>query len=239
MTTLPPPCPACQSSAVELTGSKNNCTIHHCTSCGTYYASECDPAAVAALYQEYARTQNYSGKSDKKMRRSRRRLAMLRKRFGGKTFLDYGCNLGYAVEAAREQGYEALGFDIDAPTVERARVLFPDCHFRYDNLVALEGKIDLLYCAEVIEHVPDTRAFAAQLARLLSPGGVLFLTTPDGGHWLRTRNFLNWNMVIPPEHLVWLNRRSIRLVLENAGLSDVRFRLNLKPGLRVFARKAA
>jgi len=35
---------------------------------------------------------------------------------------------------------------------------------------------------EVIEHVPDDEAFVAQIARVIKPGGWLFLTTPNGDY---------------------------------------------------------
>jgi 2-polyprenyl-3-methyl-5-hydroxy-6-metoxy-1,4-benzoquinol methylase len=38
---------------------------------------------------------------------------------------------------------------------------------------------DLVLCSEVLEHVPEPGRFVAGLARLLAPGGVLVLTTPQ------------------------------------------------------------
>ena len=44
----------------------------------------------------------------------------------------------------------------------------------------LAGRFDVVMAAETIEHVPCPAAFVAALRRLLRPGGVLVLTTPDG-----------------------------------------------------------
>ena len=231
-------CPACHSTQATRIGEKNSCTVHQCAACETYYVSHYDPAASAAIYNDYKPTEGYISKPDKKLRRARQRLARLKKQFGGKSFLDVGCNVGFAVAAAREQGYEAHGHDLDPVAIEQARKLFPDCTFHTGDLAAIARKFDLIYCAEVIEHVPDPHSFAAQLAALLNPGGALFMTTPDSGHWRRDRNFMQWREVIPPEHLTWFNRKSLADVLGKSGFADIRYRFNFKPGLRAFARRA-
>ncbi len=41
---------------------------------------------------------------------------------------------------------------------------------------------DGVVCVEVIEHVPEDDAFVAQIARVIRPGGWLFLTTPNGDY---------------------------------------------------------
>jgi SAM-dependent methyltransferase len=42
------------------------------------------------------------------------------------------------------------------------------------------GSIDAVLCTEVLEHVPDPVAVLAEIARVLRPGGRLFLTAPLG-----------------------------------------------------------
>lgn len=42
-----------------------------------------------------------------------------------------------------------------------------------------EGLFDLILCTEVVEHIPDSQAALTQMHRLLKPGGVLVLSTPQ------------------------------------------------------------
>ena len=44
------------------------------------------------------------------------------------------------------------------------------------------ASFDGVVSIEVIEHVPDDRAFVAQIARVLRPGGWMYLTTPNGDY---------------------------------------------------------
>ena len=44
------------------------------------------------------------------------------------------------------------------------------------------ASFDGIMCIEVIEHVPDDEALVRQMARVLKPGGWLYLTTPNGDY---------------------------------------------------------
>jgi SAM-dependent methyltransferase len=42
-----------------------------------------------------------------------------------------------------------------------------------------DATVDLAYCSEVVEHLPDPDALLADVARIVKPGGHLLLTTPN------------------------------------------------------------
>lgn len=47
------------------------------------------------------------------------------------------------------------------------------------RLPFLDASFDCGFCTEVLEHVPDDRAAAAELARVLKPGAILVVTVPS------------------------------------------------------------
>ena len=42
-----------------------------------------------------------------------------------------------------------------------------------------DNEVDILYCSEVIEHIPDPEAFLVEIKRVLNPQGYLIITTPN------------------------------------------------------------
>ncbi|GAB4410919.1 MAG: hypothetical protein OHK0056_14350 [Bacteriovoracaceae bacterium] len=45
------------------------------------------------------------------------------------------------------------------------------------------GHFDLIVCCEVIEHVADGRGFVKVIEDLLTPGGKVMITTPNGDYF--------------------------------------------------------
>jgi len=216
--------------------------ICQCEECGFRFA---DPypadEALAAYYQEYYANDKYESKIDKKIKRSKRRIKKL-KRGSDKTFLDVGCNVGTAVEAARICGLEACGIEIDAQAVDKAKDLFPQNEFHVFSVqeMAEQGRqFDIIHTTEVIEHVQDPHSFMNSLYRLLSPGGVLYLTTPDAGHFRTPADIRRWHEMKLPEHISLFTKPALRKLSQAGGYEKPHFQFNWKPGIRMIAKKPA
>jgi len=79
-----------------------------------------------------------------------------------KTFLDVGCNIGTAVEAARLEGMEGCGVEIDYESIQMAKSYFPENEFEVISVQDFSKtgrKFDVIYSTEVVEHVNDPHAF--------------------------------------------------------------------------------
>lgn len=243
-------CPICDAHDHAPFAQKDALHVVTCRGCGFVFLTPLpQPDDSTALYDDaYAgTTEGYFAKVDKKMRRSRGRARRLRKRASGTAprLLDVGASGGFMVQAAREVGFAPQGIELDPKSVAFARAHYPDNDFFHGTveayLAAHPGAaetFDIIYCAEVIEHVPDVNAFVAAIARLMKPDGRLYLTTPDIGHWRRPKEIARWDAFDPPAHCLYFDRASLTRLLAKHGLRILRRDLALKPGLKVLVGKA-
>lgn len=239
-----PFCKACHASlaTAKSLGQKNNYNLLSCPDCCTMTVDPFPTAEqLAAFYLGYKGTSDYTTKKTSKVKRAKRRIKNLLRFTTGKRFLDIGCNYGFSVKAAQDLGLDAFGIDIDETAVTASRAMFGEKCFEtisVQDYAARGGKADIIYTSEVIEHVPDPDTFVKAIADILSQGGILYLTTPDSGHWHVPGKFPDWDQVMPPEHLTLFTRRGMAGLLKKHGLQVEKFFFAFKPGMQLIARKA-
>lgn len=157
-----------------------------------------------------------------------------------KRFLDIGCNVGNAVEAARLLGLDAYGIDVSPSAISNARSLFPKNHYFNETLEDFSRnnlKFDLVFCTEVIEHIRDLHSFMGALKSILNPGAVLFLTTPDTGHFrVPRKDLLKWRMLSPMEHVALFDKNNISALFRKYGLKPIFFYPMHRANMRFYSR---
>jgi 2-polyprenyl-6-hydroxyphenyl methylase / 3-demethylubiquinone-9 3-methyltransferase len=103
----------------------------------------------------------------------------------GRRVLDVGCGGGLLSEALARIGAQVCGIDLARGMIEVARLHAAESGLAIDYRVASAeelaqqqpGHFHVITCMEMLEHVPDPAAMTATLARLLAPGGALFVST--------------------------------------------------------------
>ena len=236
-------CKACATplDPEKSLGRKNDFNLLPCPSCASVTVSPYPtPDDLQRFYQNYQGSTDYQAKKDRKIARARRRILKFKGLAPGNRFLDVGCNYGFTVAAALSLELDAIGIDIDAIAVNESRKNFGADKFFCVSVqdYAQQGRTaDMIYTSEVIEHVHNPDSFIAALATILTKGGILYLTTPDGGHFRVPRDFSKWPAVTPPEHIVYFTRKGLRLLLEKHGFKIRKFIFSLKPGIQVIAER--
>ena len=102
----------------------------------------------------------------------------------GKAALDIGCGAGLVCEPLARLGAEVTGVDAAADNVAaasaHAQASGLDIRYMAGEVAELDiGTFDLVTSLEVVEHVADKRAFLADVAERVAPGGLLVLSTPN------------------------------------------------------------
>lgn len=152
----------------------------------------------------------------------------------GRRVLDAGCGVGWGSRILHNSGAASVvGVDLDPGALGDARRRVPGVEFVLGDLAKLpfeDARFDLVTCFETIEHVADARAALDELRRVLAPGGVAFVSSPNPRVY-RAGNTFHVHEFEPEELRVELSRRftRTRLWVEHAHLAATISRVDATP----------
>lgn len=231
-------CPVC-----ETYGSKLKCSVREqdylaCLTCGhTFLRTLPESGALANFYQsrESHHVRREKVDWDYSELKYRRFYRPLLERIGavvsGRQLLDVGTGNGAFLAAAERMGWEARGLELEAGSLEIARargLTVSDCKLNQGDFA--NDSIDAVTSWQVIEHVDDFSEYLGEIRRILAPGGVVALSTPNiqsiGWRLLGPR----WQAVEPEVHMHLFTPHSMDRLLTRYGFSRVSLRTaDIKP----------
>ena len=151
------------------------------------HSNASDPAEIAKFEAAAHRFWDVDGefKPLHKLNPVRARYVQERCTLAGARVLDVGCGGGLLAESLARAQARVTAIDLAPTMVETARLHALDSgleiDYRVDSAEMLlgshAGKFDVLTCMEMLEHVPDPAATMTVLARLVRPGGDVFVST--------------------------------------------------------------
>ena len=106
----------------------------------------------------------------------------LRDRCAGRDVLEAGCGEGYGADLIADVARQVIGLDYDEATVAHVRARYPRVEMHHGNLAELplaDGSVDVVVNFQVIEHLWDQPQFITECLRVLRPGGLLLISTPN------------------------------------------------------------
>jgi SAM-dependent methyltransferase len=144
-------------------------------------------------------------------------------RLRGAVVVEAGSGEGYGAELLRGAGARAvLALEYDHASVTHARAAYPDVATTRANLAAMpvaDAAADVVVTMQVVEHLWDLRGFLADCARVLRPGGLLVVSTPNRPVF--SPGLARGDKPTNPFHVEELDAEQLHELLAASGFTDV------------------
>ncbi len=137
---------------------------------------------------------------------SNRYYARLARRHGppGGTVLELGCGMGHLLSWLTDR-YCVFGSDINPWALSRAKLNVPEGNFvllSADDICAFSrAEFDIVIAKHVVEHLCEPEQAISEMSRVLAPGGLLILATPNLSSPMRQRKKGKWIGYKDPTHI--------------------------------------
>jgi SAM-dependent methyltransferase len=135
-------------------------------------------------------------------------------------WFDIGAGNGQMAMQMAKAFPEATGLAVDMPNETPAwdaeMVAFRSIDLNAEDFAScFDGQADVVYSNFVIEHVRQPRDFVCNLLKLVKPGGLLFITSPDFSSFSRRIMGRRWPNIVPGEHLCIPSRIGLKSCIES------------------------
>ena len=206
-------CPICKFKITYYFAKKDGYLYNRCPYCKTVFLHSFPSSEYLREY--YSQQISYSnGLQNETAIRKRGRVIL--KKLGClapkvKTLCDVGSSYGFFLDEAQKNGYEPIGIE---PAKRFADYAKRDYHvFTFVGELKdyrKQKQFDIVTCIHVIEHVMNPKEFVSSLLKLVKPGGILYVETPNSDSHLLYAEKGQYTFLLPPDHLWLFSKKSMR-----------------------------
>ncbi len=195
--------------------------LYKCARCGTVEQPSLPQGDALLEMYRHMRDDHYLDEEAGRRATARRLLDAIGRQMPSGRLLDVGCGHGLLLDEARRCGYEVEGLELSDYAAGHARDVL-GLPVRQSTVAELAAEQDppryaAIVLADVLEHLDDPLWTIDLSARLLLPGGVLCLVTPDpASRTARVAGPRWWGFL--PAHTFLFPRATLKLLLEQRGL---------------------
>jgi len=193
-----------------------------CPSCGlSQVASPPPDEELIGIYEGRTPLDDYlQTRTDSVTRfRHERILAHIERWVAPGRLLDIGCADGRFLEIARDAGWRIEGLETSSLLAREAEKLVgPVIHTAILQEASLpDNRFDAVDLSHVIEHVRDPRGLLREVRRILKPGGVVALSTPNVASLAALVLGGRWHQICPSHHVPLFAPRTLRALVRACG----------------------
>ena len=134
--------------------------------------------------------------------------------------LEVGCGYGYFLQCALDAGFDAYGIDLSPAAVKWAATRHPGrvfCGLLEEVPEIQDQKYDVIFGSHLIEHLTEPSEFLREAGRLLRPGGLVVMVTPNIKSLLARVSGSRWVSFKIPEHVSYYDPATITTLLNRTG----------------------
>ena len=211
------------SAAIGSSRQEIGCgQILRCKRCRLgFRASRVDEQSLARLYADLD-IDVYQSEARGRLATAARHLGIIRRYSPPSRLLDIGCASGMFLRRAADEGWNVVGVE---PSQQLSSLAKENLGGRGEIIPTTlqsagltDPVFDVITMWDVLEHVPQPAEFVQTAARLLKPGGHLFVNVPDLDSLQARLLGARWPLLLP-EHLNYFNRSSLTYCGNQAGLA--------------------
>lgn len=236
-------CPICHKPFRPYpVGEKNGYLFSSCRACGSVTTSpEVTRDVLDRIFAEIKPEVSHVANPDGAIEGMRRALSkIIPPALTGKRFLDVAAEQGYAVMAARRLGMKAHGIDSHDFFTRFAQANYGAENFTHatvQDFAASGQQADFILCRQAFCIQTDPDGFTAALARLLAPGGKLYIEEPDGNSFWLPKSLSRWQFASPPLNFLYASFDGMKTMLKRHGLRIDRKYVTFAPAMRLMISK--
>jgi len=143
-----------------------------------------------------------------------------------KSIIEIGSGEGYGAAYLSNGPFEIKCFDLSEEIAKHAQTTYSKSNLSYQSfdgkkIPAEDNSFDGAVSFQVIEHVDDVPAYLKEIHRVLKPGGIFLLTTPNRTYRLRPGQ-KPWNNFHLREYYDYELQKELKLVFSNVEVWGVR-----------------
>jgi 2-polyprenyl-3-methyl-5-hydroxy-6-metoxy-1,4-benzoquinol methylase len=138
--------------------------------------------------------------------------------------LDIGCGPGWMLQRLHQHGWDCYGTEWSQELANRLNEMGLHVYRELDvrNCSFAEQSFDVVTLWHVFEHISNPSETLDEIHRILKPGGLLIIATPDIGGAVAQFTRDNWFALDVPRHLYHYSYRTLPEIMTRHGFKVIR-----------------